>query len=66
MLSSKQDSIILSDGVSHSDSGKISGISFISDNDNITFSISQNAETENLQVKASMTWGSFTSNTTTN
>ena len=66
VLSSKQDSIILSDGVSHSDSGKISGISFISDNDNITFSISQNAETENLQVKASMTWGSFTSNTTTN
>lgn len=49
--------IYLTDGVTHSESGAVSSLSFVSDNDNLEFSLSGSGT--NLTVTASMTWGSF-------
>lgn len=49
--------IYLTDGVTHSESGAVSSLSFVSDNDNLEFSLSGSGT--NLTVTASITWGSF-------
>lgn len=56
-LTTDSKTIVLSDGVTHSDSGAVSTITFESDNENLEFKVTANQNA--LTVTASMTWGSF-------